>query len=119
MASTRYNLRVEDVIKAWNMFLKEQGNKGFFTLLKTSETASFSASMKTCKAEVWFVHGKLKKQILTTCVRAVVKTPDTEEVMWQDVGIQLIKELCSLAIHPNFELVINGTYNGEELWKQK
>lgn len=119
MALTRYNLRVEDVIKAWNMFLKEQGNKGFFTLLKTSETATFSASMKTCKAEVWYVQGKLKKQILTTCVKAVIKTPDTEEVMWQNVGIQLMKELCSLTIHPNFELVINGTYNGEDLWKQK
>jgi len=50
MALIKYNIRVEDIMKAWNMFLKEQGNKGFFTLLKTSETASFSASMKTCIA---------------------------------------------------------------------
>lgn len=114
-----YNIRIEDIMKAWNMFLKEQGNKGFFTLLKTSEVASFSASMKTCKAEVWYVNGKLKNKILTTQVKAIIKNSDTEDVMWQNVGIQLTNELFGLTLHPNFQLIINGKYNGEDLWKQK
>lgn len=117
MALTKYNLRIEDIMKAWNLFFKEQGNSGFFTLLKKSEVAAFSASMKTCRAEVWYVNGKFKKQILDTTVKAVIKTADTEEVMWQNIGIQLNALLFQLTTHPNYTLIINGTYKGEDLWK--
>lgn len=119
MASEKYNLRIEDAMKAWNLFFKEQGNKGFFTLLKQSEVAAFSASMKTCKAEVWYVNGKFKKLILTAQVKAVLKNSDVEEIMWQNIGIQLINQLFKTTTHDNFSLIINGTYNGEDLWKQQ
>jgi len=66
---------------------------------------------------VWYVNGKFKKQILTTSVKAVVKNADIEEVMWQNVGIQLTNELFRLTLHPNYSLIINGTYSGEDLWK--
>lgn len=108
-------MTIEDVIYALEVYTREINDKAMFILQKEVEPQSFKAYKKYLYT-LWYIDRSRDKRFPITSVSLVsrVTSPEEEQEALKKVETQLMQYIFKLMRSETFNLILGGSYDGDE-----